>query len=371
MPRPTILLDKQTDDAHDNPVISIDSEGHIWIFSTSHGRSRPSYIHRSKRPYDIDEFELIEATRADGDQRVPITNFSYMQIWHSAEHGFDAFFTRYNFPAARTICFMGSADGRHWSEWQRIAAIGEGHYQVTGIGQAKLGSMFNYHPQGKGLNWRTNLYYVETSDNGATWHTVDQKRLKLPLSEVQNDALIHDYETEGLNVYLKDLRFDKNDRPLLLYLTSGGFESGPKNNPRTWMLARWTGAQWSMSAITTSDNNYDMGELWLQADDDWRVIGPTADGPQAYNPGGEVVMWQSRDQGATWTEQRQLTHDSPMNHTYVRRVLNAHPDFIAIWADGHGRQPSDSRLHFADANGNVFRLPERMDGETVQPEQLR
>ena len=98
-----------------------------------------------------------------------------------------------------------------------------------------------------------------------------------------------------------------------------------------------------MSPITTSDNNYDMGELWLQADDDWRVIGPTADGPQAYNPGGEVVMWQSRDQGATWTEQRQLTHDSPKNHTYVRRVLNAHPDFIAIWADGHGRKPSDSR----------------------------
>ena len=334
-------------------------------------RGRPSYIHRSKRPYHIDEFELIEATRADGDQRVPITNFSYMQIWHSAEHGFDAFFTRYNFPAARTICFMGSADGRHWSEWQRIAAIGEGHYQVTGIGQAKLGSMFNYHPQGKGLNWRTNLYYVETSDNGATWHTVDQKRLKLPLTEVQNDALIHDYETEGLNVYLKDLRFDKNDRPLLLYLTSKGYESGPKNNPRTWMLARWTGAKWSMSAITTSDNNYDMGELWLQADDDWRVIGPTADGPQAYNPGGEVVMWQSRDQGATWTEQRQLTHDSPMNHTYVRRVLNAHPDFIAIWADGHGRQPSSSDLHFTDVKGNVFRLPETMDGETAQPDQLR
>ena len=54
VPRPTVLLDKKTSDAHDNPVISIDDTGHIWIFSTSHGRARPSHIHRSKRPDDID-----------------------------------------------------------------------------------------------------------------------------------------------------------------------------------------------------------------------------------------------------------------------------------------------------------------------------
>jgi hypothetical protein len=34
---PTILLDKRTTDAHDNPVISIDDKGYIWIFSTAHG----------------------------------------------------------------------------------------------------------------------------------------------------------------------------------------------------------------------------------------------------------------------------------------------------------------------------------------------
>ena len=63
VPRPTILLDKKTDDAHDNPVISVDNQGTIWIFSTSHGTSRPSYIHRSTRPYDVNEFELVHATK--------------------------------------------------------------------------------------------------------------------------------------------------------------------------------------------------------------------------------------------------------------------------------------------------------------------
>lgn len=370
VPRPTILLDKNTSDAHDNPVISVDDKGHLWIFSTSHGRARPSYIHRSTRPHDVNEFELIDATRADGDGRVPITNFSYMQVWHKPDDGFSAFFTRYNYPAARTICFMNSSDGREWSAWQRIAAIGQGHYQISGIGRSKVASMFNYHPASKGLNWRTNLYYIQSSDNGVSWQTVDGKTLSVPLAEISNDALIHDYESEGLNVYLKDLRFDKEDHPLLLYITSGGYESGPKNDPRTWMLARWTGSEWRYSKITTSDNNYDMGELWTLGDDDWRVIGPTADGAQAYNPGGEIVMWQSRDQGATWKVMRQMTRNSPMNHGYVRRVLNAHGDFISIWADGHGRQPSDSRLYFSNTRGDVFQLPQHMESESQRPEKV-
>ena len=42
VPRPTILLDKETADAHDNPIISVDDDGYIWIFSTSHGLSRLS-----------------------------------------------------------------------------------------------------------------------------------------------------------------------------------------------------------------------------------------------------------------------------------------------------------------------------------------
>ena len=48
--RPVRLLDKQTEDAHDNPVLSIDGAGHLWVFSAAHGTSRPAYIHRSMRP---------------------------------------------------------------------------------------------------------------------------------------------------------------------------------------------------------------------------------------------------------------------------------------------------------------------------------
>jgi hypothetical protein len=262
---------------------------------------------------------------------------------------------------------MRSDDGVRWSSWQRLAAIDQGHYQVSGIGTATAGTMFNYHPRDKGLNGRTNLYYIETIDRGESWRTVAGQQLSLPLTEVENSALVHDYRAEGLNVYLKDLRFDTDDRPVLLYLTSSGYESGPGNDPRTWSVARWDGTQWIIRGVTNSDNNYDTGELHLLAADDWRMIAPTESGPQPYNPGGEVAMWQSRDRGFTWTKMRQLTHDSEMNHSYVRRVLHAHPDFVALWADGHGRRPSESRLYYADVDGNVFQLPVKMPGASARP----
>ncbi len=369
VPRPTLLLDKRTSDAHDNPVISVDATGHIWIFSTSHGTSRPSYIHRGKRPYDIDAFEWVPATKLEAGQPVAMTNFSYFQAWHLPGQGFHAFFTRYGYPAARTICHMSSPDGIHWSEWQRLAAIEQGHYQISAVTANRAGSAFNFHPQGKGLNWRSNLYYVETRDGGRTWRTADGTPLKLPLTEPDNPALVCDYRARNLNVYMKDIQFDSEGRPVILILTSGGYESGPKNDPRTWTTARWTGAEWMIRPAMQSDNNYDMGSLYLEPDGVWRIIAPTETGPQPYNPGGEIAMWLSRDQGATWTKIKQLTSGSERNHTFARRPVDAHPDFYALWADGHGRKPSESSLYFCNRDGDVYQLPRKMTGDWAVPRQ--
>jgi len=370
VPRPTILLDKQTTDAHDNPVLAVDDKGIIWIFSTSHGTSRPSYIHHSVRPYDVNEFVLVRPTKIEEGRQVPMTNFSYMQAWHVSSQGFVAFFTRYNYPAARTACFMTSPDGIHWSRWQRLAAIDQGHYQISVANATKAGTAVNYHPQGKGLNWRTNLYYLETTDSGRSWHAADGREVTIPLTEPQNAASVYDYEQDGLLVYLKDIRFDASGHPVILFITSKGFEAGPKNDPRTWTTARWTGKAWTIRPAFTSDNNYDMGSLYLDADGTWRIIGPTETGPQPYNPGGEMALWQSKDQGATWEKLKQLTKDSPFNHTYARRPVNASDDFYALWADGHGRQPSSSSIYFCDRAGNVYRLPREMTAESVKPEKV-
>lgn len=357
VPRPTLLLDKQTTDAHDNPVIAIDSEGYVFIFSSSHGTPRPSYISRSKRPYEIDEFE-----------RVRTTNFSYTQPFHLGQQGF--LFPQTIYLGGRAIYFQTSRDGCQWTEPRLLSLIAQGHYQISEpCGTQKLGTAFNYHPPEKGLNWRTNLYYIETSDLGQTWTNAAGEPLELPLTEPGNPALVQEYESQGRNVYMKDITFDAAGHPVILYLTSGGWQSGPGNDPRIWQTARWTGNAWDIQGTIRSDNNYDLGSLYIEPDGTWRLIAPTETGPQPYNPGGEVAMWASRDRGATWTKLKQLTHDSPYNHTYVRRPVNAHPDFYAIWADGHARQKSDSRLYFTDRDGShVWRLPVRMEGDTAKPE---
>ena len=355
MPRPTILLNKHTDDAHDNPTLSIDDGGHLWIFSSAHGTSRPSFIHRSRKPYAIEEFE-----------RVLETNFSYTQPWHISNRGFLFLHTRYG--DGRNLFWMTSADGRGWSEPHKLAKIEMGDYQISWPNGDRLATAFDFHPVPVGLNARANIYYLETRDFGKTWQTIDGQTLALPVTTTNSPALVYDFRADGKLVYLKDLNFDTAGHPVILFLTSKGFEAGPENGPRQWQTARWTGKQWEFRDFTTSLNNYDHGSLHLEADGTWRVIAPTEPGPQPYNPGGEMVMWTSSDQDKTWKKARQLTHDSQRNHTYARRPLNAHPDFYALWADGDGRRPSESFLYFTNRKGDhVWRLSAKMDTDFAKP----
>lgn len=363
VPRPRVLLNKHTDDAHDNPTLSIDDAGHLWVFSSSHGTSRPSFVHRSVKPWSIDEFELIQQT-----------NFSYTQPWYFPGQGFLFLHTRYDggkdlgVPAARTLFSMSSRDGRTWSEPKMLAGIEQGDYQISWRHRGRIATAFDHHPKQGGLNARTNIYYIESSDLGESWKTVGGDDAKLPITETPNATLIYDARAEGKLVYLKDLNFDTGGRPVILFLTSKGFEPGPENGPREWRTIRWTGSEWIQKPVTSSGNNYDHGSLYIEPDGAWRIIGPTELGPQPYNPGGEMVMWTSNDEGSTWTKLKQLTSGSTMNHTFARRPLNAHPDFYAFWADGHGRQPSESHLYFTNKAGDhVWRLPARMSSEFAKP----
>lgn len=374
--RPTVVMDKATDDAHDNPVIQIDSKGYIWLFSTSHGVTRPSFVYRSSKPYNIGSFEKVQAYKGDE----VMDNFSYLQMYYQPGDGFLGLFThyetqqlRYGKKNCRIIAYMTSKDGIHWSPWKDLANMEEGHYQTTGQQGRRVGSAFNHHPnvqKGAGLDYRTNLYYLQTNDFGRTWTTVDGRPAALPLRTGDTSALVKDYASEGLNVYINDVNFDAAGNPVILYETSRGPAPGPVNGMRQWYTAHWKNGQWQILPFAASDNNYDMGSLMIEKSGVWRVIAPTAEGPQAYNTGGEIVMWESRNEGKRWAS-RQLTRNSARNHSYPRRPVNAHEGFYAFWADGHGRQQSTSRLYFSDRNGNVYMLPEKMSKEWERPQRLK
>lgn len=357
--RPRIVVDKKTTDAHDNPTLAIDNQGYLWIFSPSHGTARPSYLHRSTKPRSIDSFE-----------RVLETNFSYPQPWHLGEQGFLFLHTRYK--EGRGLFWMTSADGRDWGSPQKLAKIDMGDYQISWARDGRVATAFDYHPTPKGLNARTNIYYLQTNDAGTTWTTVTGEPVSVPLEDPNNPALVHDYRSQGLLVYLKDLSFDSTGHPVILYLTSKGFEPGPANGPQRWYTTRWDGAEWVTHPFTESDHNYDHGSLYIEDDGTWRIIAPTEPGPQPFGTGGEMILWTSSDQGAHWKKVKALTHDSKLNHTYARRPLHAHPDFYALWADGSAWEPSPCRLYFTDREGtNVWQLPETMTEEFATPEKLQ
>lgn len=353
VPRPTIVRDQRgVDDPHDNPSIAIAPDGYVWVFIAGRGRVRPGQIYRSTKPYSVEAFEEV----ASREQ-------TYSQIWSVPEHGFLHLLTKYT--RGRELYFETSADGRDWTPQQKLAGFG-GHYQVSRLQGNTVGSAFNYHPGGS-VDRRTNLYYMQTRDFGQTWTTVDGRPLTMPLHEVQNPALVIDYESQGRMVYPMKLLFDGDGYPVILYLTSGGYEPGPQNDPRTWLVTRWNGSEWLTGKVTESDHNYDVGALYLH-DDRWTVIAPALSGPQKYYTGGEVGLWESTDQGATWELKREITRNSPFNHSYLRRPHSPKDPFYCFWADGDSSRFSVCRLYFTNSTGDkLYMLPYTMDSEYATP----
>jgi hypothetical protein len=83
-----------------------------------------------------------------------------------------------------------------------------------------------------------------------------------------------------------------------------------------------------------------------------------------------LARWTSQDQGRSWRKSANITDNSPRNHSYVRKVINAPRDspFYFLWADGHADKYSISKLYFADRTGRVVReLPYTMNGEWAVP----
>lgn len=171
---------------------------------------------------------------------------------------------------------------------------------------------------------------------------------------------------------MKNLQFDAQGRPVILYLTSGGYEPGPEAGPRIMMTAHWRGDRWELREVTRTDHNYDFGALTVEPDGAWRIIGATEDGPQKFMTGGEIALWLSKDEGAHWQKVKDLTHGSALNQNYPRHPLGAHPGFYAFWADGDANKLSGSDLYFTDKEGShVWRLPPVMSADEQAPELLK
>lgn len=355
VPKPVVVHDKQgVDDPHDNPSLQIDESGHLWVFVSGRGRKRPGHVYRSDRPFDIASFSHL------GERE-----FTYPQPWWIDGDGFVFLFTKYT--RGRELYWSSSdQDGGSWTKDRKLAGMG-GHYQVSDERDGRIITAFNMHPGGK-VDQRTNLYFVRTDDCGRTWQTASGESIGVPMTDPACAALVRDYRSEGRRVYMKDLTFDGQGNPVILYLTSGSHEAGPTGAPRVWTVAHWSREKWAFHEVTTSTHNYDMGSIEVGPDGSWRIIGPTEKGPQEHGCGGEIAIWESPDHGKSWQRTRLVTRASERNHGYVRLPRNAHDDFYAFWADGNPDSFSESHLFFTNRSGDkVCRLPYVMEGGMAAP----
>ncbi|MDF9834209.1 hypothetical protein M2103_002451 [Ereboglobus sp. PH5-5] len=361
--KPVIVHDKNgVFDPHDNPSLAMDSDGYLWVFVSGRGRRRPGFVYKSAKPYEAGEFRQV----LKGE-------FTYPQPKYIPGKGFLHLFTKYT--GTRLLYFNTSPDGREWTAHKPLAVIKRpgdkrsGHYQISGQRGEKIAFFFNWHPGGN-VDKRTNIYYLQTTDFGKTWTTADGARVSTPVRDLASPALVSEFFSKNMNVYIKDMTFDDDGNPVALYVSGKGHKPGPDNGPKDWQVIRWNGRKWENRKITTSDHNYDTGSLWISGRK-WTVVAPTENSPQKWGGGGEVVMWESQDDGKTWKRTRQITRDSRLNHNYVRKVVNGANPFMYFWADGNPHEPSQSQLYFGDTNGNAWVLPYQMQGDRATPAPLQ
>ena len=213
----------RVNDPHINPVLCIDGQGYLWVFVSGRTKQPLGYKFRSRKPLNIDRFDLVSEEE-----------FSYPQPWYVEGEGFIHLFGKN--PGQWEVTFETSKDGLTWSEDTPIAAIraeGDqrtGHYQISNQRKNLIGVMFQRHLNGNS-NRRTDLYYMQTTDMGKTWQAADGQTLQIPVTRPDAPCRVADYAQRGRNVYLKDLNYDSEGNPVLVYLTSGGSEPEPESGP--------------------------------------------------------------------------------------------------------------------------------------------
>ncbi|MBX9655217.1 BNR repeat-containing protein [bacterium] len=376
--RPRQLRHVGGNDIHMNATLAIDDRGYLWVFANSHGDGGRGNLYKSSKPYEIDAFEEVPLPAAVFGNAKGAIKLSYTDPVYVPERGLMLIWNQYH--RNRSVWSVTSPNGLMWdsSRSKQLVNVsdekGRGSYQIARANGAKVCVVTDFHPEG--LDHRTNLYYLESSDFGQSWKTASGQVLDTPLKTATNPALIFGYHAEQKMVYMKDLNFDEDGRPVILYLTVSdadgkGHLPGPERGERTLHTAQWNGLAWVVKDVFTTDHNYDHGELYIEQNGLWRVIGPYIDGPQKFGTGGEVGVWISSDRGDSWKLTEQWTSGSNFNHTYVRRPLHASPDFYAIWADGHAFKRSASRIYFATMDGHVFQMPTRLDAEWGKPQLIR
>lgn len=215
-------------DQHDNAAIRVASDGHVFVYKSARGFWRKSYAYKSKRPYDISEFEIVDSGYK-----------AYPQAWSMG-----LLYTKYK--------NVGGGNGLRelWittNTGDELKLVSGGHYSVSYYDGEFIHLFYNLHKNGD-LNNRGGVYYMRSS-NGVNWQNRRGEALALPLEP--DSELTKVMPHDGTLVYLKDMKV-VNGLPVLLFAKS-----------TTWNPTEGRRELWEVDAfgnetyITNQSHNYD------------------------------------------------------------------------------------------------------------------
>lgn len=324
--KPTLLLQRPNSNAHRNPTIEQTPDGHIWVFASAHGDS------------DGRIFRSIEPRSVMGFDEVSSAEFTYPQP-HVVRGDLSLVHTRYT--AGREI-YVSEVSRDGLLPPRKLIGFG-GHYAVTETTDDMIGIAFNRHPGGD-VDHRENLYYAWYDPRSGRLFDSDMDRLPDTLDSHRDAPLVRE-SPPGERVYLKDLDFTPDGRPVILYVTSPDWRPGPlQNGVRTLRVAEWTGAVWEIHDIGPVDHNYDTGSLRAIQPHGWLLVYPIKGGQFPYGTGGEPIS-SLLDESFRIIASVSIGGDlASVHHSYIRDVRRGTDTFSFFSATGNPFTPSLSRL---------------------------
>lgn len=358
---------KKRIDNHGKPSLIIDDAGYIHIAFGGHG-GMPIHgenhlgnhhygknLHAvSEKPLDISGWKTLDN----------IPPFGTYNQFIKMDNGDLYLFYRHGAHRSNWVYQVSTDNGRTFSEpvsflkhkRRTDQAAVDSWYPYIQKGQGdELIVVFDYHlcsdRSSPGLGHvpkRYNLYYMVMDTKTGKWRNVQNEPLTMPLTKEEADAKALVTRTDGHWTFQGVADLDPQGNPYL-GVTVGKDINSNRSDPKTMALFHWDGTSWAK--LPAQGLPVGNGDFVVGAD---KRISLYLENYRATADAGEVIRWESTDNGASFEPAEVLLRRPQARFSISSLIRNPHPDARIVVAE---KLPGtdDRRMYLLGDNGVVVR----------------